>query len=1375
MRRGLSLFILLIFALSLYATNSTTVYNESIVNSAFKEATYAKLDSSIPSSIASFDRTLTYVYNYTVKRRKCAERDDEGNCVEYKKVTETHHKTYEIDAGPIYVASIIYQREIPEIDFDYPTYYSYAHIRSMEEGPFVVSDHLSRLKGYRNNVNDVFNQELSSVRESIIIDNVVAGGVLGASILGGVGTIFGGVGAVPGAAVGAVLGGISGLVVGYTNNVTSVKLETIHGEDIKELYENHFNGNRLASANEQYLDEFVSMYNDMIDYYNEDVGLLNSIDSKLRDAGAFDESYNGNYSDDVDELYSLKISLLNYTDHFKDATFDIHKYASDSSIEDIQKLAPMLHLGYSMVNGYWNGDGSFVVLLSRYSQLGNDTFNGILEEYKSSRDNYLNYQSRLNSEVGNISLYSGVTFEDFSSFELGGQELDANTFQVLNEPIGSFVVDQSCNYKDYYNYKDVVPCIIKYNNAVNNISKKLFDIVEAKEAVDTLYPIAKRETDEMYTLMENRCKTLNSTYPLVAESVCIPNLEAAREHMNPPDSMTYHERLVELNTAMAYLKGLDTFTSNNQSVTLMNVSMYYIGKTNDLYELVSLMEKDGVNVGNIKQALLNINNTLKLTTNEVALSDAVRSYNELYNNVNQLKLSYYSSLNSRALYVSRIYNKLALSDSNYNRLKPYLSMNGGINVDKVVGHYSEVNGLLDSLERTIEIKAKDFITRDFQNSLWVSYSSESRIGLDELVKEIAVVEFTSDLDISYNDPLTVKLTLPGDYGSYVVADVPDGMQVALSGNTLTVSMRKFRPGSYTVKLERESRPISTLSKTLTCGEATMDSMECSEVISFNVDGTYKGVDFPTSLDGDYVVYVDGARMDTGIGDYTYDHYLNPGSHEIKFEYTIAAPLDVSTDFQTVGGKKELTAEVKPAVDGAEIPSATLTFDLPSDLESVTNLQVSGDSCSVSNYSLTSGAIHVNLNGLKPDGCKVKISAVMTVDPEVVEDLINDKLNDPEYSNISEVNTLLNNALNAVNSGNVDEGYELYNQAIQEYNNHLRNQQVNQAVNTRVEHFTETIEDIREHIDSIDVPEIKDMVENVSSLLDSAKEEQDSERKKALVEQAKQVITRITNKTSTLKLNLTDELSAIKDMWANAVSLGVYDPEVASEINDLQREINLIDPSNLKGLDRIKKIKERLNALKDKVEKASNSTPDYMKEISSKKSQLKALLDSMTASCGGDCPSDLITRAKNLLSMKPNDQYEARKLSEYIDGLKTSIGDYIKAEKTSADNSISRLNVLLGRLSDDERAKYSDEINAIKELYSSGKYYEASKRAEELIAKIGPRSSKAADYTMVIAGIALLLMAGLAVKYKDKLSGSGEKLNNEESEEMELKSLKKEED
>ncbi len=1370
MRRAL-LFALMVSTL-LFAWN----YNSTIIDSSFD---------SIPSHIKLdydwYDVSeyhTVYTDTTTECERCCVEYDEEtGDCVRKEKCN-CHEVpiSSDVNFAPVRMAEIILDAKKVRIDYDYPVGYESSLLDSMEH-KYEFMDKAIMLNSKYDRVQSAYSALRDKLNHDALFDSVIHGSLTGAIVGGGAGSVVGGIGVVPGAVVGAVFGAVAGAADHYLyDNYAEVRLSDIPKDMTSLKGADEFDN--LESAVHDYLAAYVDLHNYMIDTYNKDVGQLNSMDAQMRDMGLYDENYNGKYLDNVNELYNLKASLYNFTTLYSKSMGSVNDLTNtikgaNSAQLMYESFANLIVADRKLHIAYWNSSNSFVVFMSRYERLANETIEGVFDEYSNVSQSYLDLRSKYHDVYDNIDMYSGVTYEDFKDFDLGGTELDSRVFDVLNNNVNPdlYKVNDQCLGLNEYNYKGIVPCTVTIRNSIMNMGKNMYGLQLAESTIDSLYPRAEQEVKSKYDSVKERCNLISIKYPL-AGVMCDTSLSEAEKYLEPPENMRYKDRLDSLNTARNILDDLNGKITNESYLNMESLRADSLDQVSEIYSTLLAMKNDGIPVDNLLQELRSVNYTLSLPNlDETNLNVSLKSLSSLRSRIGQLQASQYGLISSDVKGMYLLYSSLGLiNDPNYIQLSNFVDSAGNLDYSKVVGNFSLLKGVIDSMKLSVDVKARKFIEEAFERSLYVSYDADKELVLNELVSERIVVDFSSSLAISYSDPLSLSLDLPMDVSGYVVESVSNGIDVIPSGHQLNINMRSYRPGSYQVVLVRESRPAYSLSDSFVCGEATLDSVECTRKLSVYVDGDYKGIVIPIDLGSDYQIFVDGYLMGTSNGDFKYNHYLSKGTHDFEFQFDVKSPLSVDVDVRREGVSSVVEYSIVPSVDGVNFSAVRLSLDLPSDAPQNPKLNAQG--CIIRNYTISDNVIEVFLYGLK-DECKLKLEAVMKYDPEVVSSSINEKLNDDEYSDVRED---LERALSYVNSGDVENAYKKYIDAINKHNENIRDKEISRVIDKRIDKIDSNVKSIGDALG--DDPEIKETLNNVNELIEKAKSSSNVTEKQQYVKNASSLLDSVREKVHAIKLNLTSELNDVKNIIADASALGVSDSELQADVSELQDELNKVDVSSLTGLERINVIKSKIESVLDKAvelrKEADDSRTEILSGVSEHKKSLKILVSTVKSTCGDSCPSDLIARADTLLSLEPADEYEAKRLLSSIESVKSSLQDYVKASKESADVSISRLNVLLSRLSDSEKAKYSGEIQSIKDLYSKAHYYEASKKAEELIAKIGPRSSKTGDYTLILAGIALIAMAGLVVKFKDKLHLEGEKNKSDENE-IELKTLRREED
>ncbi len=1131
-------------------------------------------------------------------------------------------------------------------------------------------------------------------------------------------------------------------------------------------------GLELINIIKEYYSGLVDSVQKSEESYNILLSKINQEYAELDRMGITAESYRGQSYNDISWV---KTSLSNINSERlveREQTLKslLSTYSTSTSVYD-RIISNSKAQIFDMLDGRESAFYTLVQIYLREKKIQND----VLEERASLRSSVSSKYSDLENQLNEVRQdYGEFVDSDIVYFRISSiQTIDAPYDHIKDAEVSLKRAENNIRDGDSaYNSGSegyVARSIMMYYDAADNLDSAYFEINRARQlgefmlssaesATELEYASALSDADSFIPTTEAESEQLNSARALLddAEQLLNKRARTKRERFN-------NLKLAYKNSVLArsYLSSTAAFYSNAKSDALYKLEY--------LKKVIDLASSDGIEVD--YERSFHSSSKIQVESGNLPASQMINislKCTELAERIYVRAGAQYSNLGVRFSEIKPYMQYLAELDGEYPKeylsLKPYLNADDSINIRKALGHYSELSSMVNSLYSQVHMRSKSLIMQSLKTNsrVFVAYSNSS-VCLDKPVKKRVEFSTHSSLDLIYAGPLTITIPFKHDITDSAEVANPWEMDYSYSSGKLTVLIPEYEKNAqYIIQWE----DYETLARTISEEQEVLQTSPNEVVVSLTNNIKSSGVPRllvqPRFSGYAYSLYLDGIFVGSHIGEATINREIAPGRHVILQKYVMRNPFRASFDEVSESTFSGRVSNLLPI----DVPEAYVKINLP--ILNPSSVTASSLDCTILKQEYAafpdSTELFIQFSSLPAESsCSITIYSSSAIDPESVQEIIDELRNDSGID--SSVEERIDEAQRYLDAGDADSAYEAANEAkimLEEKSEQRRRES---AINSTLSAYNKTIRLRISDLISVNDKQVHDIVSKAKMYYDASAHEIDSSKKLSNLRKADRELAKIDSLVYDRLSSYSEQANDLKQRWLYLIDKG-YADELPADISLIEQQLSSISFSgdaDSSLFDRLNAISSNLSTLESKTSLAEKDEKRWESSLKSSYksaiSKLKAHISKLSDACSTSCPENLVAHANSLLTLNPSSPSEYKDAISYINDTISNIATYVRTEQESANDAIGELRKLISAITDyGEKQTLVKKLHNIESLYDKGKYYSAKQSALTLASAISSsQGSDQNDYTLIFAGIAVILLSFIILKMKERNTGVQEEI------------------
>jgi len=1118
-------------------------------------------------------------------------------------------------------------------------------------------------------------------------------------------------------------------------------------------------------------------------------GLLSKVSrgyTELVQMGIDSPSYRGLYSTDVAQLNTI----LNSIDGVQLANGESAvKSSAHLTASSGPAYKSLLSQSSTQTRSLIDGKDSAVSKLLRAYSLEVSIKSGLLNERTSARTSIAERKERIsaeylriNNEYGKLTdadvVYFGIsTLETLDSpsthISKASTDISQHTTEfaegdrIFDEKAHGYIVESTSRYYKSSTYLDSAENELK---SAENIGKLILNSAlsstdaeyqQAVSEVNSFIPKTDAEARQLAVAKEliEKAKPLMSKGATANEKVAnlreaYNYLRLARASLSPDAVFRANARDSAFNS-LKYLKSVID-RAKNDSIDVSYEENYYNEKSLAL------------NSGNISpEEMVNLSLTCKGLVEQVFARGASQyaSLSQRYSAIAPLA-SYFESLEGKPL-------KEFAQLSNYlgagGRFDPYLSL----------GHYKWISGVITGLELQVQLKSKSLIAQSLrENARYSAYYENSTFYIDSPVTRHIALTTYSTLDLNYTGIVSLNMPFSYNISTSAGAADPKDMQYSFSSGTLFILIPEYKPNRiYSLRFEDSSILTRTISVKQSAELLSPTRLKATLERQFTSAGQPQ-LSIPSYYDYPYTLYYDNEY----IGAFNYDaqivRHISPGQHNLKIIYIIENPILISADqVSHKGTLTSLTLSTQNTVP-FDIDNAQISYDLP--VLSPSTVKVSSNTCTISSYTYTAlpqfTRLAISVKSLPAkSSCTIDVYASAPLNQDSIQTQIDNLTKDPDANSNPSVSRYITDAQSSLDKGDLTNALKAVDSAKSELakvkNDAVQSNRTSEEISRLSADISSVLADLSGSKDA----DVQKQLAKIKSQYDAAQVEPSNAKKLSILQKAKEDLLGLNTIMYNKLSDSNTKLGSLKQRWLSLIDKG-YATSLPPDLLAIESALSNISQAPQPTLSLFSQLENASRALAELEQSTKLSEKDAGDWEASLKDKYKAALSALKTAqaqlkkaCGSACPEDMISYSESLLSLAPATPSEYASATEKLNTASATILSYIATERAAANSAIGDLKSALAQVSDQRiRDALSKKVHDIESLYNAGSYLQAKEAAIAARASIAdaPQQSQN-DYTLIIAGIAVILIAYVLLKMRENNSKAQEDISKQ------IKQLKRE--
>ncbi len=993
---------------------------------------------------------------------------------------------------------------------------------------------------------------------------------------------------------------------------------------------------------------------------------------------------------------------------------------------------------------------------------------GILEENSALHSAVKSQTNTVSSEYNFVfSNYYGITDSDVFFFGISSLETFSSPREYINN--GKKFMDNAAataNSGEYtfsaHQKSYVTESTSKYFEAIKTLDAASFEFGEAKRTGDFILSSAENITAKEYETASSEVANFIPHTDTEAKALAAAKdkIKEAGAYMKKGE--TAQEKIANLKIAFTALKTARTYISAD-NIFYENAADAARNNLNYLKSVIDRAKTDSVDVsyeedyynrktieldsGNVPvEEMINISTTANQLA-DMVFGKASAQYSPLWLRYDNLlsAVDYLEEIGGGAL-PQHVKISQYVSDAQFD---PYKSL----------GHYTEISSHLSALELEVKIKSHDIIKQSLAQNTHSSISyGNSTVFLDQPATTIVQISTYTTLDrLNYTGPITVAVPLKQDITQFSVSKNPYGLEYNYNNGQLTIMINEYRPNTlYSLEFQ-SNRPLAS----------TLSTQESSKMVSTKklvltvergiVSYTLPQLGITPPYNYTYSLYLDGGYRGDFLGDTVIKGPISEGRHKLKYVFSIDNPI-VTTVTDTKSTDTTTTITFKAANNADfNIENAPVRLDLP--ITSTESLSVVSSDCSVEKANSVNMPASTTVSFIIPvlpkaSSCTFTVSAHTLFNRSSLEEEIERLENESGASGDINIGSHINAARSHLEAGEYDNAFKEINKAREVLESKTSDQAKSDAIKHEVARLDSVVKTAIDDLSSVKDERVGKALVKIKSYYDEASVEQSQDRKFSLLSKAAAEVSNLNSLAYSISSDYTSALNSIKQRWLSLIDKGYANtlPPEVSEVESMINNATSATEANSTTFQLLDSIEHTLSGLEENTTVAEKDEKEWESSIKTRfKSALSILKASNTQllkSCSSHCPSDLVSSAQTLLQLSPTTPREYEDALNAVNTTTASINSYLQAQRTSANMAIGELRDTISKIANqEERDIFTKKLYDVESLYEKGSYEKAKDSAMALLNAMYSSPKSTNDYTLVLAGLALIIISFILIKMK----------------------------
>ncbi|MEM4331908.1 MAG: hypothetical protein QW500_01365 [Candidatus Micrarchaeia archaeon] len=1118
-------------------------------------------------------------------------------------------------------------------------------------------------------------------------------------------------------------------------------------------------------------------------------GLLSKVSIGYRELwlmGALNPSYKGRYANDIAQLESRLASIDGKLLREREAS--IKKYARMTA-NDPSAYHPLVSESVFQARYLLDGqESAFSKLIFAYTAQ-NSIKEGLIKERESAKSSAETRAGQISAEYSEVSKkYGQITDADVVYFGIATLDtLDSPSTHIskASENIAEYtsIISEGDRVYAAKSYGYVIDSINAYYLALSKMDSASYNLKEAARRGILIVSSAENITQKEYIAATAAASAFIPKTAAEQQQLSLARsmIEKAEKEMalasNTPAERISHLKIAlnSLRLARAYLSPDEVFRANAKDSAVSSLdylkSVIDRAKTDSIdvsYEESYYKSKMlALQSGNLAAAeMVNISLTCNNLTEQIFMRGAAQ-YSHLSSRYATLLplATYFESLDGKPL-------------KEYTLLNPYIDATGTFDKYLSLGHYKEITGLIAGLEAQIRVKTKELIRESLERNAVVSVNYDNAtIVLDVPITRKVDVSTYSILDLEYKGPISTSIRIPYDVSRSKAKYDTAGLSYSYTNNQLNILINQYTPNKmYTISFEDTQVLARTQSvkRESTLITPTLLRVKVERKIT-SLGTPYLKI--PANYDYSYVLYYDGEY----VGSFNYDaeiaRPIPAGEHILTMVYSIENPF-VATLNSVSSTKTSTTMSViiKNTVP-FDISDAMISYDIPA--VSPSSVLVSSSDCEIkstaSTHFPTYTRLTINVKAFSASSkCTFDIHASTPISKEYIEEEIVRLSKDNTALQSKEVENHLNKARNAFETGKYEDALKAISDADKTLVEAKRATEQANRQGEEIERLSKQTASVLANLSNMNDVEVQKALAKIKSYYDSANAEAEPAKKLTFLRKANDEVLALNTLVYSKISSISERLNSVKQKWLLLIDKG-YSKSMPPEVAEVESVLAMAssspnpDSSTFLQLGKASSILDLLEISVKNADKNASEWESSLKErFKSSVTMLKAAIAQLTKACGTKCPQDMVSYSQSLLSLNPQTPSEYSISIDTINKTLSSINTYISTERSAANTAISELKSISLTISDPRvKQVLTPKIQEIESMYVAGEYSRAKEAAIAVKESLtGTPQKPAGDYTLILAGLAVIAISFIILKMRERGAKSNEAI-------QEAKQLKRE--
>ncbi|MCX8205648.1 MAG: hypothetical protein N3H30_00255 [Candidatus Micrarchaeota archaeon] len=692
------------------------------------------------------------------------------------------------------------------------------------------------------------------------------------------------------------------------------------------------------------------------------------------------------------------------------------------------------------------------------------------------------------------------------------------------------------------------------------------------------------------------------------------------------------------------------------------------------------------------------------------------------------------------------------------RLQQYISLSGGFDPYRSLGHYKEIASDIAALEGEVRSRARQIVSASLSRNsrTAVLYSGEIYLGqpVQRQVLHSAFSTINPGIELR---GITYEVQVPYDL-SLSKASAQDGIEHSYSNGRLSVLIPSYTPNKlYTITFT-DNRTLATIDSS-----KTSSSLSSPTLLTIRVErqatayGVLPHLWVQPRFNRTYTLLYDGEPLGEFYGNARISREILQGKHTITEVYEMQGPVRVYASSVQASGDDVVMDVIVENTAPVAVEGYVAQVELPG---RTTSAKASSSDCAASSLSLSSTSQSTSLSFTVSriqagSQCRIRVTAKSDLESSRISARISAVNSSALFTSCQEARLHAELSGIQLKSGNLATAYRevtLAEKALADCEAEKRQREQRKEYEEKLKRL---LNSTLNGLGNVSDPQVSESLSRIQSYYDSSLNEGDDEKRIRLLEKGRDEAYSLSSEAYSRAYSLSQRLNDVKKGWLELISLG-YADSLPPEISQVEAELSSAASSGVpssetfSALDRISSRIESLELSLSSAKSSSKAAASSFRErFKSAVASLKSARDALVKACGASCPQEMLSEIDRALAQSPQQDSDYPAFTTSIEQLTSSVGSYIRTLREGAVFAISELRSSIAGVQDDaRRSQLESKAKDIDRLFEQGRYSSARDAAVGMLEALGSQPSEGQDYTLVLAGIAVIILSFIVIKMRE---------------------------